>query len=217
MFVCLFVWLFGLQVALFDADGNTTTVPARVLPTASTDVPAIVGLPAPAAVFLNWNDHAYAKIRMDPVSIRGLSNMLNPAVIPSELNRTLLWDVFYDMTRDAELPVTEFLSMAREKVRFGRCCVGCSCVLFLCGLFCHAWCVCFFFFVFHTPRVICGDVVCVLAHAAAIGDFSGHHQVSAASTCRGTLLVCFISCLHRESARSAAASWSQGCARLWFG
>ena len=50
-------------MAVFDEEGKVMTVSVRVEPVASTPVPAMVGMPKPAALFLNWNDHAFVKVR----------------------------------------------------------------------------------------------------------------------------------------------------------
>ena len=75
----------------------------------STDVPELVGQTRPALVLLNDDDLAYAKIRLDEVSlataIEHLSKIENP------LARALVWGAAWDATRDAETPASDYVTL----------------------------------------------------------------------------------------------------------
>ena len=74
----------------------------------STDVPQLVGIQRPALVLVNDDDLAYAKVRLDDESLAtavGLLDTLPP------LPRSLVLAAAWDMTRDAEMPARQFVSL----------------------------------------------------------------------------------------------------------
>jgi aminopeptidase N len=71
-----------------------------------TEVPELVGEPAPALLLPNDDDLAYVKIRLDERSIATLVERLGR--IESPLARALCWGAIWDMTRDAELSARRF-------------------------------------------------------------------------------------------------------------
>ena len=76
---------------------------------ARTAVDALTGLPEADLLLVNDGDLTYAKIRLDPASLARLTGTL-PAT-GDRLTRALLWGAAWDMTRDSELPATEFLGL----------------------------------------------------------------------------------------------------------
>ena len=76
---------------------------------ARTAVDALTGLPEADLLLVNYGDLTYAKIRLDPASMSRLAGTL-PS-IGDRLTRALLWGAAWDMTRDSELPATEFISL----------------------------------------------------------------------------------------------------------
>ena len=60
----------------------------------------------------------WIQVRLDDVSAANLPGFVNSANIPSALNRVLVWSVWYDMTRDAEMSARTFLALARDIVRW---------------------------------------------------------------------------------------------------
>ncbi len=70
--------------------------------------------PVPAFVFPNHNDHAYAKVALDPASLRCVQEHLEK--IEDPLLRQLLWQSLWNMTRDAELCSTDYLALVRAKL-----------------------------------------------------------------------------------------------------
>ena len=77
---------------------------------ASTVVGDLEGERVPALVLVNDDDLAFAKVRLDPISLRTLRQRLGD--IEDSLARSVCWTALWDMTRDAELPAREFLELA---------------------------------------------------------------------------------------------------------
>jgi len=74
-----------------------------------TEVPELSGRPRPALLLLNDDDLAYAKVRLDPVSLATATEHLS--LIEEGLPRTLVWGAAWDMARDAELPTGDFVEL----------------------------------------------------------------------------------------------------------
>lgn len=74
-----------------------------------TEVPELVGLRRPALVLLNDDDLTYAKIRLDEQSFASLVE--HDMAFEESLPRALCWGSAWDMTRDAELPSSDFVSL----------------------------------------------------------------------------------------------------------
>ncbi len=77
---------------------------------ASTALTELVGTAQPDLLLLNDEDHAYAKIRLDERSLAtaldgGLSRLVD------SLPRALVWGSAWDMTRDGEMPATDFVRL----------------------------------------------------------------------------------------------------------
>ncbi len=80
---------------------------------ARTDVPALVGVPAPAVVLLNDGDLSYAKIRVD----RGLDVVVDRIhEFRDPVARALLWGATWDMCRDAQLPASDYVELVTRGV-----------------------------------------------------------------------------------------------------
>ncbi|MFT4217041.1 MAG: aminopeptidase N [Micropruina sp.] len=78
-----------------------------------TEVPALVGVPAPAVVLLNDGDLSYAKIRIDrglDVVVARIHEFLDPVA------RALLWGSTWDMCRDAQLPASDYVDLVTRGV-----------------------------------------------------------------------------------------------------
>lgn len=80
----------------------------------STPIAVLVGRPRPDLVLLNDRDLTYAKVRLDHVSLQTVAEHLSK--VPDELTRALLWSICWDMCRDAELPVADFLNIVLHNV-----------------------------------------------------------------------------------------------------
>ncbi|MCW3158247.1 aminopeptidase N [Micropruina sonneratiae] len=73
-----------------------------------TDVPSLVGVPAPAVVLLNDGDLSYAKIRID----RGLDVVVDRIHdFHDPVARALLWGATWDMCRDAQLSASDYADL----------------------------------------------------------------------------------------------------------
>ncbi len=76
---------------------------------AKTEVLALVGRPQPDLVLVNDDDLAYAKMRLDERSLTTLVDRIGD--ITDSLPRALCWSAAWDMTRDAELPARDYVSL----------------------------------------------------------------------------------------------------------
>lgn len=74
-----------------------------------TAVDALVGRARPAVILLNDDDLSYAKVRLDPESLAFVTEHIGD--FEASLPRALSWASAWDMTRDAELPTREYLSL----------------------------------------------------------------------------------------------------------
>lgn len=79
-----------------------------------TEVPEAVGLEVPDLVLLNDDDLTYAKIRLDPVSQRTLVENIH--LLDSELARALAWGATWDLCRDGEMKVADYVEMVLRGV-----------------------------------------------------------------------------------------------------
>ncbi len=81
---------------------------------ALTDIGDLVGKQQPDLLLLNDGDLAYAKIRLDERSrataLEGLSKL------DDSLARALVWGSAWDMTRDAEMPATDFVRLVLANI-----------------------------------------------------------------------------------------------------
>jgi aminopeptidase N len=77
-------------------------------------ISATRGLPPPDLVFPNLGDHAYAKIALDPVSLRYAREHLDR--IDDGLLRGLLWMSLWEMVRDRQLRSTDLLAICRQRL-----------------------------------------------------------------------------------------------------
>ncbi|MGB0189705.1 MAG: aminopeptidase N, partial [Nocardioides sp.] len=79
-----------------------------------TEITELVGEQQPDLLLLNDNDLAYAKIRLDERSrataIEGLSKL------DDSLARALVWGAAWDMTRDAEMPATDYAELVLANI-----------------------------------------------------------------------------------------------------
>jgi len=76
---------------------------------AKTDVPGLHGRRRPALVLVNDDDLAYTKIRLDERSLTMLTHHVGQ--FTDSLPRALCWSAVWDMTRDAEMPTRDYLTL----------------------------------------------------------------------------------------------------------
>lgn len=114
-----------LQIALFDkkvgkapakkSEPTPISFPlAKVLSVEingkSTGVIEAKGLTCPAAVYPNYNDHAYAKVKLDEKSLEALK--ANVAGIETPFVRQMVWVSLWEMVREAQMNVLEYYYLA---------------------------------------------------------------------------------------------------------
>ena len=79
-----------------------------------TPVDAAVGRPRPALLLINDGDLAYTKVRLDEQSMA--TAMAGLSSFTDSLPRALIWGAAWDMTRDADLPATDFVNLVCENI-----------------------------------------------------------------------------------------------------
>ena len=81
---------------------------------AQTVVPELAGVVRPDLMLLNDGDLTYAKVRLDPRSMNAAGEWLG--TIDDPLARAVVWGAAWDMTRDAELPTSEFTALVAGSI-----------------------------------------------------------------------------------------------------
>ncbi len=106
-----------IEIGLIREDNGALTAEAIAADVdgAETEIPDARGKAAPQLVFPNYNDHAYAKIKLDDASVAYVRGNLDRITDP--LLRQSLWSSLWDMVRDQQLTSTDFLALAGDKVR----------------------------------------------------------------------------------------------------
>ncbi|MEX0428331.1 aminopeptidase N [Nocardioides sp. DS6] len=79
-----------------------------------TEVPQLAGVKQPDLLLLNEGDLAYAKIRLDERSLATALSSLSE--LDDSLARALIWGATWDMTRDAEMSATDFVSLVLANI-----------------------------------------------------------------------------------------------------
>ena len=79
---------------------------------ARTEIPELAGVAQPALLLLNDDDLTFAKIRLDESSLRTAVEAIHELRAP--LPRALVWAAAWDMLRDAEMAMSEFLSLVES-------------------------------------------------------------------------------------------------------
>ncbi|HSE07899.1 MAG TPA: aminopeptidase N [Nocardioidaceae bacterium] len=74
-----------------------------------TEIAELVGVEQPDLVLLNDGDLTYAKIRLDERSLATVVEGI--ATLDDSLARALCWGAAWDMTRDAEMSATDFVTL----------------------------------------------------------------------------------------------------------
>ncbi len=81
---------------------------------ASTVIEALTGAAAPAAIFPNHDDHAFAKIALDARSLAFVRDELDR--FPDSFQRLLLWHTLWDMVRDQQFSAADYAALAIDKL-----------------------------------------------------------------------------------------------------
>jgi aminopeptidase N len=85
---------------------------------ARTDLAELVGATQPDLVLLNDDDLTYAKIRLDERSRATLVDSIGE--LTESLPRALVWGAAWDMTRDAEMPASQYVALVLAGIRAER-------------------------------------------------------------------------------------------------
>ncbi|PKQ25275.1 MAG: aminopeptidase N [Actinobacteria bacterium HGW-Actinobacteria-4] len=100
------------------ADGKTVLKRVEYVETdidgPRTEIPEFVGKHRPALILVNDNDLAYAKVRLDEVSLATAVDHL--AEFEDSLPRSMVWAAAWDMTRDAEMPARQFVDLVLKNI-----------------------------------------------------------------------------------------------------
>jgi aminopeptidase N len=80
-----------------------------------TEVPAAVGLAAADFVLVNDDDLTYCKVRLDEGSLAHLASG-GLGRLTESLPRALVWAAAWDMVRDAELGILDYLDLVRANI-----------------------------------------------------------------------------------------------------
>jgi len=99
-----------ILVELYGEDMSVLwTGPLIVQPQTETVYADFVGRHAPSCVLLNAEDHDFAKIVVDPVSLPFLQGHIT--AIPSSLTKQVILRAIWDMVRDSRYPGVDFLDL----------------------------------------------------------------------------------------------------------
>jgi aminopeptidase N len=92
------------------ADGLVRTASVETDVTGDwTPVPALVGVPRPDLVLLNDEDLTYAKIRLDPHSLRTAVSSIGR--LTTSLPAAMVWAATWDMVRDGEMAARDYVRL----------------------------------------------------------------------------------------------------------
>ncbi len=106
-----------LQVALFREGRNgleTVRIATVKVEGARTRVPELEGAPAPDFVDANHGDQAYARVFLDPTSLRYARGNLER--VPGTMARSAVWRALWFMVRDGAAPPTDLLETFERKI-----------------------------------------------------------------------------------------------------
>ncbi len=101
-----------IRVGLYDLDRGSLTLRESIEVDVSgerTELPELDGLAQPDLLLLNDGDLTYAKIRLDPRSLR--TALAHIDAIGDSLARALVWGAAWDMTRDGEMSASDFTTL----------------------------------------------------------------------------------------------------------
>jgi aminopeptidase N len=100
------------QVSFYDIKAGKPKIRAKetiavTYAAADTPVPQAVGKACPAFVFPNEDDYDYAKLELDPVSLKVAREQISHFEDP--LLRRMLWDTLWQMTRDTKIRAQDYI------------------------------------------------------------------------------------------------------------
>jgi aminopeptidase N len=101
-----------MAIGAYQLEGGTLVRSLRVeldVDGERTEVPELIGVKRPSLMLLNDDDLAYAKIRLDEISLAVAIEHLS--AIEDPLARSLVWGSVWDSTRDAETRATDYVRL----------------------------------------------------------------------------------------------------------
>ncbi len=105
------------EIAVYDRSDNgpqLRDVQPVDIDGASTVIEELTGVSAPAAIFPNHDDHAFAKIALDERSLEFVRSELDR--FPDSFQRLLLWHTLWDMVRDQQFSAADYAALAIDKL-----------------------------------------------------------------------------------------------------
>jgi aminopeptidase N len=106
-------WPIQLEVLVVPDSGAPMRIPLTVV-AETTYVSELAGRPAPAWVFANSRDLAYALVLLDPRSTAALERTIGR--VTDSFLRAMLWGGLWDLVRDAMLAPERFLRLALREL-----------------------------------------------------------------------------------------------------
>jgi aminopeptidase N len=106
-----------LRIGIFDKEGNRLVRRSSVeldIDGASTPVPQLAGEQVPDLLLVNDGDLTYTKITLDQRSLATLTTHLHGLDDP--LARAIVWEALWDMVRDAQLRVADYVEISLGNV-----------------------------------------------------------------------------------------------------
>lgn len=79
-----------------------------------TRVKEFIGIACPELVFANYDDQDYVKLLLDEQSLTTVKTAIND--IDNTLLRTMVWKSLWDMVRDGNWPITQYLGLVLNNV-----------------------------------------------------------------------------------------------------
>jgi aminopeptidase N len=101
-----------IGIGLYDEEGGRLVRRTNLetdVESENTSIPELVGVRQPDLLLLNDGDLTYAKIRLDERSLETVVSGL--ARLDDSLARALCWGAAWDMTRDADMSATDFVTL----------------------------------------------------------------------------------------------------------
>jgi aminopeptidase N len=106
-------WPIQLEVLAVPDSGTAMRIPLSVM-AETTAVSELAGRPAPAWVFANSRDLAYALVLLDPRSTAALERSIG--TVTDSFLRAMLWGSLWDLVREAMLSPERFVRLALREL-----------------------------------------------------------------------------------------------------
>ena len=106
-------WPIRTELLVMSDKGEATRIPLTIT-SDTTVVDELTGRPAPAFVFANSRDFAYAVTLLDPGSVASLERTIGSVKDP--FLRTMLWGALWDLVREALLSPQRYVSLVLREL-----------------------------------------------------------------------------------------------------